>query len=104
MTSTEALTSLADENPVVNFFPSEDAPALQIPPSEVTDPEIVANTMKLLPRIIEHLNDDEAKDAEQTSENGIYKAFRSVEDLAPTARDLYKTAGEHRHFLRLDGQ
>lgn len=86
-----------DENPVVGFFPSENAPDLEPPPPQITEDQIDERLSRILISATKDGEKDDSGSDEKVDLNhgsSTYEAFRSVEDMPEIAQRLYSAAGK----------
>lgn len=83
-----------DDNPVTKFFPIEELPASTVQIQDVSAKGLDDAVKNLLSQTLDYNEPDAAKGAEFTPlPMPRYEAFRKVEHLSETARELYTAAG-----------
>ena len=87
---------IKDENPITQFFPTEDTPAPAPSAPEASEDEIHERASLVMKQALGPPNSPRAETGERSSggSNGAtYEAFRNVEDLSETAAAFYKATG-----------
>jgi hypothetical protein len=78
---------MLDDNPLTQFFPSQDPPQKQAPQAEISDTGLNARTSRALEEVLQPSLS--AEESSLTSKTTGYEAFRTAEALSDIATPLY---------------
>ena len=89
---------MLDDNPLTQFFPSQDPPQKQAPQAEISDTGLNARTSRALEEVLQpSLSEEESS---LTSKTTGYEAFRTAEALSDIATPLYFYTGTFLETIR----
>ena len=94
--STKANSQHLDDNPITKFFPVEELPASTTQVEDVSAKDLDDAVKNLLSQTLEYNLPDAVEGAEfKPSAMPRYEAFRRIEHLSETAKELYTAAGKY---------